>query len=81
MNINKKISEEISSINEGLVKVRACLKDKDDEIAALRKVLKQVDDTIYDAMGEAGVPGKALLSMKWARKLILLASGQPDADQ
>lgn len=43
-----------------------------------KKLLEEADKAIEDAMGEKLIGGRALLSLRWARKLIARALGKPD---
>lgn len=54
------------------------VEDKDQKIARLEKALREIDKSVYDAMGEELVGARALLSLRWARKLIARALGESD---
>ncbi len=54
------------------------VEDKDQKIARLEKALREVDKSVDDAMGEQLIGARALLSLRWARKLIARALGESD---
>jgi hypothetical protein len=45
-------------------------------ITELERTLQEIDQTIDEAMGEPLVGARALISMRWARKLIAKALGK-----
>lgn len=52
--------------------------DPQQRVNELERSLKEIDKVIDDAMCEPLVGGRALLSLRWARKLIAKALGQED---
>jgi hypothetical protein len=54
------------------------IESKDEQIARLEKALRDVDAAVEDAMGEKLVGARALMSLRWARKLVHLAFGGVD---
>lgn len=55
------------------------VEDKDQKIARLEKALRDVDDAVYEAMGDPDLASaRALLSLRWVRKLVARALGEPD---
>ena len=52
--------------------------DKDQRILELETSLREIDKTVEEAMGEKLVGARALMSLRWTRKLIARALGEPD---
>lgn len=51
---------------------------KDARVAELERTLKEIDKAVDEAMGEKLIGARALLSLRWARKLIARALGESD---
>lgn len=51
---------------------------KDKRVDELEEVLRKISATALDTMGEAGVPGKALMGLRWIRKQVSNALGEAD---
>ena len=52
--------------------------DKDQKIAKLEKAIREMDVAVDDAMGEKLIGARALMSLRWARKLAARALGEAD---
>ena len=52
--------------------------DKDQKIAKLEKAIREIDIIVDDAMGEKLIGARALMSLRWARKIAAIALGQED---
>jgi len=48
------------------------------EIESLKKTLKEIDRQAEEAMGETLVGARALMNLRWIRKLVAKAFGEPD---
>lgn len=53
-------------------------KERDQKIADLEKAIREIDARVDDAMGEKLIGAKALMSLRWARKLAARALGAAD---
>lgn len=51
---------------------------KDKRVDELEEVLRKISATALDTMGEAGVPAKALMGLRWIRKQVSNALGEID---
>jgi hypothetical protein len=51
---------------------------KDKQIEELQEALRKISATALDTMGEAGVPSKALMGLRWIRKQVANALGEVD---
>jgi hypothetical protein len=56
----------------------AKMDDKDQKIAKLEKAIREIDIIVDDAMGEKLIGARALMSLRWARKIAAIALGQED---
>ena len=56
----------------------ADMEDKDQKIAILEKSISEIDQLIDNAMCEELIGARALLSLRWARKLAARALGESD---
>lgn len=52
--------------------------DKDAKILRLEKALNDIDASVEEAMGETLIGARALMSLRWARKLIAKALGKEE---